>query len=83
MKGFSFFLAIFLQGSKWSEEVEREEKSPTYLLTCRQYQTHMKNVQRREQCWSKENLVWENQTIVKSMPTTEPRKSKSHGAAAH
>ena len=46
----SFFLAIFLQVLKWSEERTREEKSVTYLLTCRQYQTRMKSVQRREQC---------------------------------
>ena len=39
VKSFSFFLAIFLQGSKWSEERKREEKSVTYLLTCRQYKT--------------------------------------------
>ena len=49
-EGFQFFLGNILQGSKCSEEAEREEKSPTYLLTCRQYQTRMKSVQRREQC---------------------------------
>ena len=43
----------------------------------------MKTFQRRDQCWLKENLVWENQTIVKSTPTTEPQKSKSLRAAAH
>ena len=42
----------------------------------------MKTFQRRDQCWLKENLVWENQTIVKSTPTTEPQKSKSLRAAA-
>ena len=47
VKSFSFFLAIFLQGSKWSEERKRAEKSLTYLLTCRQYQTRMESVQRR------------------------------------
>ena len=43
----------------------------------------MKTFQRRDQCWLKENLVWENQTIVKSTPTTEPQKSKSLRTAAH
>ena len=37
VKSFSYFLAIFLQGSKWSEERKREDKSLTYLLTCRVY----------------------------------------------
>ena len=42
----------------------------------------MKSVQRREQCWLKENLVWEKPPTVKSTPTTGPPKSKHLRAAA-
>ena len=42
----------------------------------------MKSVQRREQCWLKENLVWEKPPTVKSTPTTRPPKGKHLRAAA-
>ena len=56
VKSFSFFLEIFLQGSKWSEERKREEKVVTYWICW-----HVVNTRPTEECSAPRTVLIEGE----------------------